>query len=240
MPLHRGRHAKHPEVLSVRPMTKDDVALCLEKRPYAAGAVSRFRDPHHRVARLFAAGLRTAEVVERSGYSYQRVWTLSQDPAFQELIAKYRDKVDSAFVRNADEFYETATANMRKAERMIAEKLDRADEEELEIPLKTLVDISADRMDRFGYGKRQTNLNINADFASMLEKAIVRSGKTIEAVATATSPQSPSGPAPDLQPPRESQFSDGVQEVMRQLPPARVASPSLSPKSAEPPLRRRA
>jgi len=167
----------------------------LEKRPGLVGtsAVKRFRDPHHRVARLFASGLRVQEVADRSGYSYQRVFTLSQDPAFQELIAKYREKVDEAFVANVDEFYEQATANMRMAERQIAERLEAAEDEDgSPIPLKTLVDISGDRMDRFGYGKRQTNLNVNADFASLLEKAIARSGKTIEATAI---------PSPRLAPP---------------------------------------
>jgi hypothetical protein len=30
-------------------------------------------------------------------------------------------------------------------------------------------------MDRFGYGKRQTNVNVNVDFAKRLEAAITRS-----------------------------------------------------------------
>src|SRR6266403_1057096 len=196
--LHRGKISTKPEILSVRPLTREDLGLILEKRADGEGrpiqgAVRRFRDPHHRVARLFAAGLRVQEVADRSGYSYQRVHTLSTDPAFQELIAKYREKVDAAFIANADEFYEQATSNMRMAERQIAERLEAAEDEDgSPIPLKTLVDISGDRMDRFGYGKRQTNLNVNADFASLLEKAIARSGKTIEATAI---------PSPRLAPP---------------------------------------
>lgn len=145
-----------------------------------SGATQRFRDPHHRVARLFASGLRIGEVTERCGYSYQRVHTLHADPAFQNLIAKYRDQVDAAFVKNADDFYDQATSNMRKAEAMLAEKLEMAEEAGEHLPTRDLIAISGDRMDRFGYGKKQTNLNVNADFASLLEKAIARSGKTIE------------------------------------------------------------
>lgn len=203
MTLHRGKIAKNPEILSVRALTREDLVLVLEKRTGSdgrpiQGAVARFRDPHHRVARLFASGLRIGEVIERCGYSHQRVHQLYSDPAFQDLIAKYREKVDQAFAENADEFYETATANMRVAERMIAERLEKADEEDIDIPLKTLVDISADRMDRFGYGKKQTNLNVNVDFASKLENAISRSGKAkvIEAAAILpgqSMPQSPVG-----------------------------------------------
>jgi len=226
--LHRGKISTKPEILSVRPLTREDLGLILEKRADGEGrpiqgAVRRFRDPHHRVARLFAAGLRVQEVADRSGYSYQRVHTLSTDPAFQELIAKYREKVDASFVANVDEFYEQATSNMRMAERQIAERLEAAEDEDgSPIPLKTLVDISGDRMDRFGYGKRQTNLNVNADFASLLEKAIARSGKTIEANAI---------PGNSLPPPKAPLLSNSSEEFSIE---ARVSSP---PQSPEQPLR---
>ncbi len=242
MALHRGKVATKPEILSVRPLTREDLGLIIDKRADGegrpvVGAVRRFRDPHHRVARLFASGLRMNEVVERCGYSYQRVHTLSTDPAFQQLVARYREKVDEAFVANADEFYDLATANMRKAETMIAERLEKAEEEEIDLPLKTLVDISNDRMDRFGYGKRQTNLNVNADFASLLEKAIARSGKTIEAVVNPSSRLAPLGsrlPLTSEEPLIEAQSPPPVpQSPERPLRPL-----AQGPQSA--PIRRRA
>jgi hypothetical protein len=229
MPLHRGKVATKPEILSVRSLTREDLSLLLEKRvgedgrPLHIGAVQRFRDPHHRVARLFASGLRKAEIAERSGYSIQRIDTLFADPAFQQLIAKYREKVDEAFVANVDEFYEQATANMRMAERQIAERLEAAEDEDASpIPLKTLVDIAGDRMDRFGYGKRQTNLNVNADFASLLEKAIARSGKVIEAVV------SPPVPTRLQSPPRLESPLDASEES---LIPIEADSSPLAPQS---------
>jgi len=220
-----------------------------DERAGAVSAVKRFRDPHHRVARLFASGLKLKEVAERCGYSYNRISQLANDPAFQELIAKYRMKVDKAFVENIDDFYEQATSNMRTAERMIAEKLEKADEDDYDIPLKTLVDISGDRMDRFGYGKRQTNLNVNADFASLLEKAIARSGKTIEGGLSLSVPQSPPRITPSQSPanlPSEESFpieakdcpptpQSATREESSRLP-ARVAAPQPSSE----PFRRRA
>lgn len=234
MALHRGKLAKHPEIKAIRPLTREDLALLEDKRPYTPGAAQRFRDPHHQVARLFAMGLRMNEVVERCGYSYNRVYQLHSDPAFQDLIAKKRTVVDEAFVEKADEFAETAIANMRKAERMIAERLEKADEEDIDIPLKTLVDISGDRMDRFGYGKRQTNVNINDDFASALEKAIVRSGKAtlIEATANPQSSrllQSPQG--------NDGSRHDSLGEQSLEMEPAQdapVGLPALAPSSPKP------
>lgn len=183
MPLHRGKISTPPDIISIRPLTREDLALLEDKRPVGSdgrpinGAVARFKDPHHRVARLFASGLRMGEVVAQSGYSYNRVKQLADDPAFQNLVATYRRKVDEAFVENVDHFYEQATSNMRMAERMIAEQLEAAEENDIHIPIKTLETIASSRMDRFGYGKRETRLNVNLDFAAQLEGAIKRSGE---------------------------------------------------------------
>lgn len=182
MVLHRGKIAREPTVTNVRALTRDDLALIVEARsPTGNGtstsAVARLRDSHHRIARLFAAGLRIGEIVERVGYSYNRVSTLQRDPAFQELIATYRGKVDAAFEREQDEYAKLTMSNMIKAETQLAEKLEEAEENGEFLPTRDLIAISRDAADRFGYGKRQTNLNVNADFASLLEKTIARSGK---------------------------------------------------------------
>ena len=79
---------------------------------------------------------------------------------------------------------ELAVSNMVKSERMIAEHLDKADEEGELLPLSQLDTISQGRMDRFGYGKKQTNLNVNVDFAAQLEKARQRSAKVIDSPPT--------------------------------------------------------
>lgn len=189
MTLHRGKIARDPTVLNVRALTRDDLMVLREDRGpterSGAGIVQRLRDPHHRVARLFASGLRMDEIVARSGYSHSRVNTLKNDPAFKELVDKYRGKVNEAFEREQDTFMQLATQNMVVAERMIAEKLEEHDENGTLPPVRELIAISRDAADRFGYGKRQTNLNVNADFAAMLEAARKRSAganaKVIEA-----------------------------------------------------------
>lgn len=226
-------------------MTREDIGLILEKRVGPdgrplSGATQRFRDPHHRVARLFASGLRISEVAERCGYSYNRIHVLSTDPAFQDLVAKYRAKVDAEFVRNADDFYEQATANMRKAEAQLAEKLERAEEEGKLLPTRDLIAISGDRMDRFGYGKKQTNLNVNADFASLLEKAIARSGKTIEG-SVLQSPARGLHSVPNGSPtPEQGNFIDVEASPPRRSPEKAHSPLPLSQESTQPAFRRRA
>ena len=176
--LKPGRIARERRVGPVRELTKSDLEEL--RKPRAQPAAARFRDSHHMVARLFASGLKATAVAQRTGYSLTRVVQLRNDPSFEELIANYRGMVDESFKENVDDFIELATSNMLKAERQIADRLDQADSEEETLPVRELVAISRDAADRFGYGKKTTNLNLNVDFAAQLDRAIKRSGKVLE------------------------------------------------------------
>ena len=174
--LHRGAIAKPPRILSVRVLTREDLArLKGEKR--VMPRVKSFRDTHHRLARLCATGMRTEEILRITGYSYQRLSSMRMDPAFQQLIAEYRGKVTEAFVESQDEFYETATSNMLRMERQVEEHLDKADEDGDLIPLQTLFKGIGDRADRFGYSKKTINTNINYDFAKRMEQTMASQGR---------------------------------------------------------------
>lgn len=181
MTLAKGAIAKPIVVVGLRELSRDELALLKERRSTPTNVPQRLRDSHHRIARLAASGLRVGPIASRVGMSYNRVATLLNSPAMAELIARYREKVDEAWKESEDEFYAVATSNMLKAERQIADRLDEADEEGETLPVRELVAISRDAADRFGYGKKQTNVNLNVDFAAQLERAIARSGKTIEA-----------------------------------------------------------
>ena len=179
MTLHRGR-IESTVIRSIRPLTREDLEEIKTKR--TVPVVARFRDPHHRVARLVAAGLRPAETAAQSGYSLARIYVLQADPTFMQLVAEYRKEVTEGFVQSQDAYYELATTNMLTAERMLAEKLEIADEEGTSLPTRDLLAISRDAADRFGYGKRTLNTNVNIDFAAKLEAAISRSGKVIDVI----------------------------------------------------------
>jgi hypothetical protein len=179
MALHRGRLPKKIEIRGVRELTKDDLEVLREKR--TTPVVQKLRDPHHALARYIASGMKINLAAERSGYSYARALVLHADPTFQDLVQVYRGKVNEEWVKAQDDLQRLAVSNMVKAERMLAEKLDDMDEAGETPSIREIVAITADRMDRFGYGKKTTNLNLNVDFAAKLERAIQRSGKTIDA-----------------------------------------------------------
>lgn len=178
--MNRGRPPKPRRVGVVRELTQEDLAQLQTGAKRTLPAVARFRDSHHKVARLFAFGLRHAEVAAETGYSLARLYSLTADPSFQQLIAEKREDVDDDHRVKIDEYMAYATANMLKAERMLADKLDKADAEDEPLPTRDLIAISRDAADRFGYGKKSLSVNLNADFATMLERAVKRTTAVIE------------------------------------------------------------
>ena len=172
--IHRGRIAKRRQIVAVRELVRDDLALLRE--PRALKTVARFRDPHHRLARMIATGIRQKDVVARSGYSLARVTSIMSDPAFMDLVAKYRNDVLEHFKENADDMLEIATSNMLKAERMLSEKFDEADENGELLPTKDLI-------------------------AIRLQRAISRSGKAVQIEAKAVTSVPPSPPRAGVESP---------------------------------------
>lgn len=192
----RTKHSKpspRPKLLEVRPLTREDLSLLDTGYQIKRNRVQTFRDSHHRVARLIAAGFRPAEVAEATGYSLGTVAHFKKDPAFQELMASYRpDAIE--VIRDATAEYEgLLIANRAKAERKIADRLD--DEDDDRITTRDLITIARDAADRTGVGKRTTNVNINIGLARDLEDAQARRAraKTIDNVPS--SPAALSMPA---------------------------------------------
>jgi hypothetical protein len=167
------------KIISVRSITEEDFELL--RRPAAKFNLSNIRDSHHNVARHLASGMKAYEVAAATGYSTARILMLRDDPAMVELVAYYRELITEGWAATMDAHQAVAIANMRKAERMLSDKLDAADEANDTLPVRELIAITSDRMDRFGYGKKTANLNINVDFAAKLEAAIARTNKKVAA-----------------------------------------------------------
>lgn len=173
-PAHRSHRA--PKLISLRELTADDLPRLLQKP--VRHRLRAIRDSHHNIARRIAAGQSHRQIANDVGMPIARITTLLADPSFIELVNHYRAEVTAVWRDHVDALAELAVANLRKSERQIADALDAADEPDAApIPLPILARISADRMDRFGYGKHTTSTNINVGFAAKLEAAISRSRK---------------------------------------------------------------
>jgi hypothetical protein len=167
----RGRPKARPGIGQVRELTLEEVRGVKRGR---VAPVQRFRDSHHRMARLFASGLRVGEVAELVGYSVSRVSLFHSSPAFQELIAEKRKVEDQIARDQITAMNALILSNGMKAERKLADKLDDDDESE-EMSVRELISISRDAADRVGLSKRSIQTNVNMDFAQMLDRAIERS-----------------------------------------------------------------
>ena len=218
---------------TVRSATKEDLAR-LEK-PRAKAQIKRLRNSHHMIARLAAAGLNNIEVADRVGYTRERVGQLLASPAMQELVAQYRNRIDERYDVQVDAYFALATQNMIAAERHLSDRIAELDENGELLSVREALAVSRDAADRFGYGKKETRLNVNVDFAARLESAIKRSDQALTAPASERGPvtQPPTVPVPGP--------TVSPAQALKPLPPLRV--PPKQTQRVEPvqePFRRRA
>jgi hypothetical protein len=141
----------------------------------------RFRESHHAIARMFAAGLTISKVAHETGYSRRRLHILLSDPTFQNLIGELAQSVDEKLDEGMDYFAERYTGAMRRAVDQIADSLEEADDAGERLPMRELLAIVKDAADRFGYSAKTVRVNVDASFAVRLENAINRTEKVIEA-----------------------------------------------------------
>jgi hypothetical protein len=153
-----------------RPLTQADMALLREKR--AEPRVERFRDSHHQVALLFAMGHRVQEIIEITGYSYNRIRTLHLDPAFQDLISRKRDKVEAAHIDANVAGTSMSLQGRQAALRHLLQHFEELDEVGETMGPKTALAIFEGLADRTGMGRHTTQTNVNVELASELEERI--------------------------------------------------------------------
>lgn len=103
-----GRAAKAVSAELERPLDMEDVASLLEEKGVQAPQIKEFRERHHALARLIAEGRRPGEAALMCRYSQSRMSVLLADPAFQELVAHYREIVNEKFVDFQEKLAELA------------------------------------------------------------------------------------------------------------------------------------
>lgn len=171
--LHRGRIATRKlEILGIKDLSREDLSCVRAKR--TEPAIARLRDPHHRLARLIASGLKVNEAAIEAGFSLARAYVLHADPSFQNLVESYRKDIREAFVSGQEDYYNEVTALNRKALRHIHEHFDKAEEEGDLVPLRMAHSVFTDTSDRVGIPKKSTSINVNLDFAAKLEERLKR------------------------------------------------------------------
>lgn len=181
MSAHLARNrARNPfsGIVSVAPLTTSDLADL--KQPNPISDLRKLRAIHHEVAHLLALGHTNREVAAVTGLTENRVCTLAQTPSVVNLIAEKRAMREAAREAAHDEIEREARRGMALGVRLLNEFVDTIDENDGVKDLATaraLNKLVTDRMDRFGYGRQSTNVNINANFAAKLEAAITRSAK---------------------------------------------------------------
>lgn len=215
--LHRGKLAKPPRILEVRPLEREDLKALDTRAPQ--GRVKTLREHHHRIAYMLAAKMTTTEIVEITGVSRSRVLQLRADPSVQQLVAEYEPEAIAEARKTVDEFARRKFENAMMAEELISEHLYTALETG-ELPaIKSLLPITQDYADRFGYGKHTSQTNEVKDYAKYIELAMARDGRSSVIDARANpAPASASIPAepPALPPaapqgnPSDAAFSAGI------------------------------
>ena len=89
------------EPLYIRDLTAEDVKSTTIRAAYGSQPgqlIQKLRAPHHTLARLVAEGKKHPECAVITGYTIEYIVMLERDPAFQELVAYYRDNVSAAYV----------------------------------------------------------------------------------------------------------------------------------------------
>jgi hypothetical protein len=164
----RGRPAAKRSIGVARELVASDVRN-LERAELPA--FQTFRDSYHVVARLLAAGCNDQEVAIGSGYSVGNIQRIKHDPAMRAAVEAYRSSTDEKYKGVIDETNGYLIANRNLALRRLNDKLVNDEEH---IPVKELLAISADNLDRTGYGKVVTK-KVQVDLADRLAQALAAS-----------------------------------------------------------------
>ncbi len=180
--------------------------------------VERFRESHHAVAMMFAAGMTPSMIRQKTGYSTRRLTLIYNNPAFQDLIKIKAKRIEERWEEKIDAFTDLGLTNMIAAERQLHDKIAQADDEGEFLPTRDLISIVADRADRFGYSKHSV-VKHEHDFAAALDRAIARSGvKQIEGKAedlTLPLPAPSEAPVEESHPPSRREPSLSTIEGMK-------------------------
>ncbi len=165
-PLRLSGRAPKPLVAEVvRELCPGDFALLATERGVEAAPLKRLGERHHALAKLLAQGTPPGEAAIVTGLSGSRVSILKADPAFQELVAFYKQKVDAEYL---DMHATLAGLSLDAAQTL----RDRIDEDPDAISVGQLIEVVKLGADRTGFGPKSTqDVNVHVGLAEKMQAA---------------------------------------------------------------------
>jgi len=164
----RGRAPTLISATVVRELATEDLELLALEKGSKPSALKRISDRHHALARAIASGMPEYEAAAVTGYDISRISILKNDPAFQELLAFYRDEKDKAFRSVQDKLAGIASDALDE----LQTRIEDTPEKLTTTQLMQLVQLGADRS---GNGPSSTTtVNTNVGAADRLEAARAR------------------------------------------------------------------
>lgn len=163
-----GRATRPLTAVQVRPLDECDLALLGEEKGTKPTPLKRLSERHHALARCLASGMSEGEAAITCGYVGSRVSVLKADPAFQELLAFYRQGVEGKYL----DMHGVLAGLSLDAAVELRERLE-ADMQADEKTLSTgqLIELTKLGADRTGFGPQSSQVNVNVDLAGRLQAA---------------------------------------------------------------------
>lgn len=154
--------------VQVRELDSVDIALLQEEKGSKPPPLKRLSERHHALARCLASGMEPGDAAITCGYVASRVSILQADPAFQELLAFYRQDVNTKYL----DMHGVLAGLSIDAATELRERLE-ADMQADEKTLSTgqLIELTKLGADRTGFGPQSSQVNVNVDLAGRLQAA---------------------------------------------------------------------
>lgn len=165
-----GRASKVLSAVQVRELDSCDIALLNEEKGSKAPALKRLSERHHALARCLASNMAEGEAAITCGYAPSRVSILKADPAFQELLAFYRNDVNQKYI----DMHGVLAGLSFDAAMELRERLEldlESEPADKKISVGQLMELTKLGADRTGFGPQSSQLNVNVDLAGRLEAA---------------------------------------------------------------------
>lgn len=177
-----GRAGAKVEVDVLGELDEGDLALLDEPRGAdAAPVVLKLRERHHALARLLAEGRTPGEAALMTRYSQSRVSILLSDPAFQDLVAHYRETVNEEFVDFQRKLSELAI----DAAHVLQERMEDAPDDLADSLLLRVVEVGADRTGHGPSAKQEVNVRIGLADRLREARERIEASRVIEGTAVA-------------------------------------------------------